>query len=297
MTTRTSGCRRWFALVALTAALAVGPASRAMADEQIIGTITSRLTTGFIMHMQDGTVVTVSLRENTALKVDDGLGTWEASDLVPGLRVKVEGAWISEVLVAREIKFSAEDLRTAAAIKAGLTLTNEQVQRNTADIERHGSTLGQHGRDLANHEERIVATTGAIATTNERIGRLDDYNVVDSFTVHFANGQARVPAKYLPQLEAFAGKAKGVEGFMLQVEGFASAVGRAERNDELSHLRAEAVTAVLQQRGGIPSANFFLPAALGTTQQVAPNKTAKGQAQNRRVVVTILQNKGIAQAY
>jgi outer membrane protein OmpA-like peptidoglycan-associated protein len=33
---------------------------------------------------------------------------------------------------------------------------------------------------------------------------------------------------------------------------------------------------------------------MGITSQVAPNKTPKGQAQNRRAVITVLQNKGIS---
>jgi outer membrane protein OmpA-like peptidoglycan-associated protein len=37
-----------------------------------------------------------------------------------------------------------------------------------------------------------------------------------------------------------------------------------------------------------------LSRAMGTSQQVAPDKTSEGQAENRRVVVKILQNKGIA---
>ena len=34
---------------------------------------------------------------------------------------------------------------------------------------------------------------------------------------------------------------------------------------------------------------------MGTSDQVGNNTTRKGQAENRRVVVTILQNKGIVQ--
>ena len=57
--------------------------------------------------------------------------------------------------------------------------------------------------------------------------------------------------------------------------------------------RADAVTAILQQ-AGVPPANVMVPAAMGVSQQVAPNTTAQGQAENRRAVVTLLQNKGIA---
>jgi hypothetical protein len=37
---------------------------------------------------------------------------------------------------------------------------------------------------------------------------------------------------------------------------------------------------------------MVVPAAMGITDQVASNKTAKGQAANRRAVVTLLQSKG-----
>jgi outer membrane protein OmpA-like peptidoglycan-associated protein len=39
---------------------------------------------------------------------------------------------------------------------------------------------------------------------------------------------------------------------------------------------------------------MLVPAAMGTTDQVATNKTEDGQAQNRRTVIRLLQNRGIA---
>jgi OOP family OmpA-OmpF porin len=50
----------------------------------------------------------------------------------------------------------------------------------------------------------------------------------------------------------------------------------------------------LEQQGNIPLTNVLAPGAMGTSTQVAPDATAEGQAENRRVVVRILQNKGIA---
>jgi OOP family OmpA-OmpF porin len=50
----------------------------------------------------------------------------------------------------------------------------------------------------------------------------------------------------------------------------------------------------LEQEGKIPLTNMLAPGAMGTSKQVAPDTTAEGQAENRRVVVSILQNKGIA---
>jgi OOP family OmpA-OmpF porin len=39
---------------------------------------------------------------------------------------------------------------------------------------------------------------------------------------------------------------------------------------------------------------MLAPGAMGESHQVGNDKTAEGEAQNRRVVVRILQNKGIA---
>jgi outer membrane protein OmpA-like peptidoglycan-associated protein len=78
------------------------------------------------------------------------------------------------------------------------------------------------------------------------------------------------------------------------VKGYASKVGSAALNQKLSTERAENVTNFLEQEGKIPLTNMLAPGAMGTSQQVAPDTTAEGQAENRRVVVSILQNKAIA---
>jgi OOP family OmpA-OmpF porin len=78
------------------------------------------------------------------------------------------------------------------------------------------------------------------------------------------------------------------------VKGYASKVGSAALNQKLSTERAENVTNFLEQQGQIPLTNMLAPGAMGTIKQVAPYNTSEGQAENRRVVVRILQNKGIA---
>ena len=65
-------------------------------------------------------------------------------------------------------------------------------------------------------------------------------------------------------------------------------------NQKLSSERANAVTDFIEQSGGIPLTNMLAPGAMGTSNQVGSDATAEGQAENRRVVVRILQNKGIA---
>jgi outer membrane protein OmpA-like peptidoglycan-associated protein len=91
-----------------------------------------------------------------------------------------------------------------------------------------------------------------------------------------------------------AQQAVGITGYVIQVKGYASKVGSAALNQKLSTERAENVTNFLEQEGKIPLTNMLAPGAMGTSKQVAPDTTAEGQAENRRVVVSILQNKAIA---
>ena len=81
---------------------------------------------------------------------------------------------------------------------------------------------------------------------------------------------------------------------MIEVKGFASTVGRTELNQQLSEDRADEVTNILVQQGHIPLTRMLAPGAMGETHQVSDDKTKKEQAENRRVVVRVLQNKGIA---
>jgi OmpA-OmpF porin, OOP family len=71
-------------------------------------------------------------------------------------------------------------------------------------------------------------------------------------------------------------------------------VGSAALNQKLSTQRADNVTNFLVQQCGIPLTNIVVPGAMGTSRQVESDTTAAGQAENRRVVVRILQDKGIA---
>ena len=125
-------------------------------------------------------------------------------------------------------------------------------------------------------------------------GQLDDYNIMDEVTVYFGNGKVALDPKYRPQLLQLAEKAKTITAYTIQVKGYASSVGSASLNQKLSEDRANTVTQFLQQQGHVPLTNMLAPGAMGESRQIGGDKTAEGQEQNRRVVVRVLQNKGIA---
>ena len=152
----------------------------------------------------------------------------------------------------------------------------------------------EQAADAAKIAANKAALQAEIAGVNKRFGELADYNIWDEVTVYFGNGQVTVAPEYQPKLLALCQKAKTVTGYVIQVKGYASAVGSAALNQRLSQERAANVVDVLEQQGGIPLTNMLAPGDMSTSRQVASDATAEGQAENRRVVVRVLQNKGIA---
>jgi len=222
--------------------------------------------------------------------------------LVPGLPVQVQGAYNAQnQLVADTVKFKAGDLKNAEDIQAGITPTEQQAEANQQQIQQgeqqlqqQQQALQQQQQQLAEEQQKIAANKAAIAAANKRFGELADYNILGEVTVYFANGSSAIDAQYKPQLMKLAKQAKGINNYLLQVQGYASAIGSAALNQKLSQERADHVLDLLEQQAGVPATNVLAPGAMGTSDQVAADSTAEGEAANRRVVVRILQNKGIS---
>jgi len=115
----------------------------------------------------------------------------------------------------------------------------------------------------------------------------------DELTVYFSNGQVKVDPKFDAQLMALAEKAKTIDRYVIEVKGYASTSGSASLNQKLSEDRANTVTNILLQMGHIPLTRMLAPGAMGEAHQVGKDKSAEGEAENRRVVVRVLQNKAI----
>ena len=215
--------------------------------------------------------------------------------LIPGLEVQVEGAYDAQnQLVASSVKFKGNDLEDAQKMQASLQPAKEQLQQSQQELEQQKAALQQQQQQMTEAEAKIAANKAAIKAANKRFGQLDEYNILDEVTVYFGNGKVMIDPKYKPQLMQLAEKAKTINAYLIQVKGYASSVGSVALNQKLSEDRANHVTQFLQQQGHVPLTNMLAPGAMGESRQVGSDKTAEAQAENRRVVVRILQSKGIA---
>lgn len=274
---------------------------------KVQGLIKARKGAEMILQTSDSPTLDVLLTEATQVSQIQGVfkarhKEMSMAALIPGLAVQVEGSYNAQnQLVANSVKFKGNDLEQARSIQAGLHETQVQSQANqqalaqqNAELKAQNEALQQQQTQLTEQQQKIAANKAAIAAAVARFGQLDDYYIMDEVTVYFANGQIKVDPKYIPQLTALCEKAKTIDGYMLQVKGYASSVGSVALNQKLSEDRANNVANILLQQGHIPMTNMLAPGAMGESRQVGNDKTAEGQAENRRVVVRVLQNKGIA---
>jgi outer membrane protein OmpA-like peptidoglycan-associated protein len=90
-------------------------------------------------------------------------------------------------------------------------------------------------------------------------------------------------------LDDFAGKVKALnEQYYIEIQGHTDDTGGRKLNDELGERRADEVRRYLSRSAQVPL-NRMSTISYGDTLPAASNKTKKGRAENRRVVIVVLE--------
>lgn len=278
--------------VAVLASLVAATPASAQKATKIDGVISGRSGADMIVRGSAGTT-TVTLNNSTKVEEKKGAlklkhSSMAMTSLIPGLKVEVEATpGPNKTLVATSVKFSAGDLQTANEIAGGVNPTAQQTAANQQAIDANQQAIAKNAQGVA-------ANAAREDSLNARMNNMGNYEVKATATVYFANGSSVIDAKGKSDLSALAAKTKGITAYMVQVAGYASSTGNAAINDKLTDERAQNVIEYLEQTGNVPLYRMLAPAAMGSSHPAASNATAEGQAQNRRVVVTIVVNKGVA---
>jgi len=246
---------------------------------KINGVIVGRSGADMVVHPQgaDGNT-TVILTSDTKVEVKGGpLGIKKSSmgpaTLIPGLKVEVEGTPATGgAVAATKVEFSSGDLKTANEIQAGLAPTAALADTNA---------------------EGVAENKAETDSLSRRFGELGDYDIVAQDTVYFGVNSSVIYPTGQQTLKAFAAKAKGLPSYNILVAGYTDASGNAEYNQQLSERRAQAVIEYLEQKLDVPLYLVLAPAAMGFSHPAASNETQEGAAQNRRVVASIVVNRGV----
>jgi len=280
---------------------------------KVKGMITNRTGETLIVKSGEGTT-TVVLTDDTRTRDKKGLFGLDRQPLsdvvlIPGLKVDIDGS-VDDAgrFVAKTITVDGDDLEAAEMIQSGLHPTAEQVAANVQTLEAHSGQLASHGvqlaaqkenietnqQDIAGNKKQIEQNIKDIEENSQRFTALSDYEVKGQTTVKFNVGSSSISAADQEELNKLAQTATGVTGYIVEVMGYADSTGDAAMNTKLSEDRAKAVVTHLIQQGNIPIRHIVAPGAMGEYGAAAPNETKAGRAENRRVEVKILVNKGIA---
>jgi OOP family OmpA-OmpF porin len=278
---------------------------------KVKGLITARTGDSIVLKTTDGSSVTVTLDDDTKVQQPKGLGVrkkqMSAAALIPGLKVSVDGTTKDAThVLAKSITFDKDDLQTAEMIQAGLNPTEQKVAanqqnigENAQNVESNKQAIGANQQNITANQQNIAGNKAAMdanaADTSKRFSELSEYDTKDQLDVRFASGSTAISAADQEPLKKLARNAVNLTGYIIQVKGFADSSGNAAMNQKLSMERAQNVVAFLLQDCNVPVRHVIAPGAMGEVAPVASNETAAGRAENRRVEVKVLLNKGLSE--
>ncbi len=244
------------------------PAAAAMtAGPEIKGVISARSGDKMKVTAADGTGTIIAINDATRIKAGGGLfggkrGTIGPDALLNGLPVTVKTLQAGDGLVASQISFRNNDLKTATMVRNGTA-------------------------------QRFDEQTAATEALRGRMGDIDKYNIKSTTNVYFDTGKAALSPSARAELCGTATKAEATENALMLVVGYTDSVGSDEYNQQLSDKRAGSVINYLQQACHWKPYRMLTPTGMAESDPLASNDTAEGKAQNRRVSVNILVSKGV----
>src|SRR5438034_1200960 len=281
---------------------------------KIKGVVVKRDADTFTVRDLTGNDTVVRLTDRTSVKSSGGFlrtGTnYGTTNILRGLNLEVEGrGGSSGELVAERIRFNESDLRTARAVESRATPLEERASASEGRL----SEVEQNAQKLSGQLDELAAVSNAarggakaaqataeaaiagVNATNERISALDDSSPQETTAVNFRTGSAVLLPDDKTKLDEIATKALNAKAYVVEVTGHADATGNVNFNRQLSQRRADAVIRYLVEQHKIPLRRIITPYGFGASEPIADNKTRTGRAENRRVEVKILVNKGLTQ--
>ena len=228
----------------------------------------------------------VVVNNSTSIKTNGGFlrggKKYAETDMVRGLIVEVEGRGDAQgELVADKIRFNESDMRAAITSDTRVTPVEENQKKMAGQMDELYAVAAEARRQ--------------VAEVNDRVTALDDYDQQSSVSVTFRVNSAVLSPEAKQELDGFAAKIKDAKAYTIEVSGHTDSTGGEAKNMRLSKERADAVVQYLAVTHKIPMRRFTTPMGYGKTEAVAANNTASGRAQNRRVEVRMLLNRGLSQ--
>jgi len=277
---------------------------------KVTGRIVSR--NGNLVNIYDkssGQAVVVDLNASTKIERKRGKILFfrhtqmDRTALIPGLPIVVEGPGNAKGQIeADKISFVPDTFAIEIAEEQQIT-ANQRAAKQAQSTANRGVAAAGDAQSTAEQAQTTANEAGVIATeaaavgildaqalqiVNTRVSDQDDYKTVAEAGIYFANDQAALDDAAKKDLDILARVATSLDGYTIEVSGYASASGSSELNQKLSEARATAVTRYLEEVKDIPVRRIVGPVGYGSTHPDAPNTDSHGRELNRRVDVKVL---------
>lgn len=202
----------------------------------------------------------------------------------------IAGRVVSMSILAATLGACATSKTVDQKIAAAQAQTNQKIESVEGQVEdlqqKQKATdirldqLSQEAKDaLKRAQEAGVLAKGKVAFEQ----------TFSEDRVKFKTGSYELNKDAQLALDDFAGKVKALnEQYFVEVQGHTDDTGSSRMNDELGQRRADSVRRYLSRARQLPL-NRMSTISYGDTLPVAPNKTKAGRAQNRRVVLVVLE--------
>lgn len=192
-------------------------------------------------------------------------------------------------------------IATLTLLTTGCVATKKYVEGETAAVHtRVDSVEGQveeNQNRLAEHDRRITEASGTAQEALERAleaGKLAEgkflyETVLSDDKVRFGFDKADLGDDANAALDEFARPlVESNQNVYIEIQGHTDSVGSEEYNNKLGLDRAEAVRRYLNMHHGIALHRMSV-ISYGEAAPVVENDTRDGRAQNRRVVLVVLE--------
>jgi outer membrane protein OmpA-like peptidoglycan-associated protein len=174
----------------------------------------------------------------------------------------------------------------------------QEVSRISRDVEdlkqRTGQAQEQADRAASAAEQANTRVTTVEKSVGDLRANLDKYTLQKTVTVLFEAGKSDLLPEAMAALDELASQIKSRNGYLMEIQGFASSEGKIELNEQLSETRSDVVKRYLADKHQLPLFRISI-IGFGISRPVADNTTKEGRMQNRRVEVRLFTNNAIGQ--
>jgi outer membrane protein OmpA-like peptidoglycan-associated protein len=139
------------------------------------------------------------------------------------------------------------------------------------------------GNYMDKQEDKLRAQLQGTGVSVSRVGNSVVLNMPGNIT--FATNSSNISADFYPVLDSVALVINEYEKTYVDVIGHTDNTGAADYNQKLSEARANSVARYLESQKVLPQR--IMTQGMGMNSPIAPNDTAEGRAQNRRVEIRL----------